>query len=278
MDALEIQVVPVSEHCIGSKWEVADHAQLAKLIAIVAMGQAAQAAHIIEVLAPATPAFTLQQLCDEAIVKLTVEEPPSAPRKGYPRWQRDGFIFEVISWVAARQGADKDTVLKDPHVSSTSQGIDGLQLRLHPESREILQATIFEDKCTDDPRGTFLQKVLPAFKDRHEHRRSAELVACAAELIQKAGGNLANSAVASAKVTDIALRSYRSAFSISDEFDSEDRRKHLFARYEELQGIDPSQRIAACFVTGKEMRPWFASIAADAVEYLDQLKKDASSV
>src|SRR5216684_4148826 len=50
------------------------------------------------------------------------------PRTGYPRWQRDGFIFEAISWIAARQTHGERALLKDPHVSATSQGLDGLMI------------------------------------------------------------------------------------------------------------------------------------------------------
>lgn len=109
---------------------------------------------------------------------LTVQEDGKKPRTGYPRWQRDGFIFEAISWIAARQNHGECALLKDPHVSTTSQGLDGLMIELSDDKANVVMTTVFEDKCTDNPRKTFLEKVLPALLESHENKRSPELVDC----------------------------------------------------------------------------------------------------
>jgi hypothetical protein len=162
---LTTEAVAVDADCVGERWKAANEPTLARLIAIMAMGQAAYAGHILETLAPADPAISTPQLRAEARIKLTVEEPKKTPRGGYPRWQRDGLIFEAISWLAARQ-AYPGVLLQTPHVSATSQGLDGLMIELKEDKTGISRTTIFEDKCTDDPRGTFLGKVVPEFKKR----------------------------------------------------------------------------------------------------------------
>ena len=68
--ALEITGFPIDDDCVGSKWKVENEDQLARLIAIVVMGQAAQAAHIIDELLPAAPAFT-----NEALKTRLIHEP-----------------------------------------------------------------------------------------------------------------------------------------------------------------------------------------------------------
>jgi hypothetical protein len=118
---LRTEAVPIDDNCIGDRWTTKGETQLARLIAIIAMGQAAYAAHILEELLPAAPAFTDKDLCHEAKILVTVQERPKTPRTGYPRWQRDGFIFEAISWIAARQAYGESALLRDPHVSATSQ-------------------------------------------------------------------------------------------------------------------------------------------------------------
>ena len=173
---LSTQPVSIDAQCVGDRWAAHDGTSLAKLIAIIAMGQAAYAAYILRDLLPATPAFSDADLSQEARVRMTVQDDVKTPRTGYPRWQRDGFIFEAISWIAARQVYGTDVLLKDPHVSATSQGLDGLMIELADDKSKVVMTTIFEDKCTDDPRNTFLQKVIPAFLDRHKNKRSAELV------------------------------------------------------------------------------------------------------
>ena len=146
LHALDIVNFPIDDDCVGSKWTVANEDQLAGLIATVVMGQAAQAEHIIEELLPAAPAFTNEALKQEAIIKFTVQEVSQTPRIGYPRVQRDGLIFELISWIAAKQVSGDRSYLKDPHTSSTSQGLDGIMIELNDDHSEILKSTIFEDK------------------------------------------------------------------------------------------------------------------------------------
>jgi hypothetical protein len=116
--ALSTTTVPVDEHCVGDRWIVKNIDRLAKLIALIAMGQAAYAAHIIEEFARAAAAFSQAELVKEAQIKLSPQDRKKTPRTGYPRWQRDGFIFEAISWIAARQSHGSDAYLKDPHVSA----------------------------------------------------------------------------------------------------------------------------------------------------------------
>jgi hypothetical protein len=58
---------------------------------------------------------------------------------------------------------------------------------LSSDKTQIDRTTVFEDKCSDDPISTFKHKVIPAFRDRHENKRSAEIVAAATALLGKAG-------------------------------------------------------------------------------------------
>lgn len=262
----------------GERWQVSDDAALARLIAIIAMGQAAQASHILSELIPAEPAFTLAALKSEAKVRLTVQEKPQKPRKGYPRWQRDGFMFEAISWIAARQVHGKTAYMKDPHVSATSQGLDGLMLELSSDKTQISRTTIFEDKCSDDPVGTFKKKVIPAFRSRHSNEKSAEIVAAAAVLLGRAGIDDAVAAKMAAAVTDKSRRRYRAALAVTSALDNDKGRQELFADFKEIGDIQQSQRLGACLVVPEKLRDWFDQLAAGAIAYIDTLKDGDSDV
>src|SRR4030095_14748643 len=98
---LTSEAVPIDADCTGVRWRAINASELARLIAMMAMGQAAYAAHILATLSTAGPKINTAQLRAEAKIKLTVEEPAKTPRGGYPRWQRDGLIFEAISWLVA---------------------------------------------------------------------------------------------------------------------------------------------------------------------------------
>ena len=190
-------------------------------------------------------------------IKLTVEEPAKKPRGGYPRWQRDGLIFEAISWLAARQ-VYPGVLLKTPHVSATSQGLDGLMIELKADKSGISRTTIFEDKCTDDARDTFLSKVVPEFKRRHNNERSAEIISTAIALIMTAGVDEVTATQFAAAVTDQTLRRYRASFAVT--VDSQAERKKLFADYNRVEKLQSDQRIGASFVVPPKMRDWLTQL------------------
>jgi hypothetical protein len=265
---LTTQAVPIDSDCVGEQWKATDEARLARLIAIMAMGQAAFAGHIVATLEPAEPVFSDARLRREAKIKLTVEEPPKKPRGGYPRWQRDGLIFEAISWLAAQQ-MYPDVLLKLPHVSATTQGLDGLMIELTDDKSGIQRTTIFEDKCADDPRKTFTGRVIPEFRKRHNNERSAEIVSAATTLIMTAGIDGVTATKFAAAVTDRAKRRYRASFAVVGDGYAE--RKILFADYNKIDGIAQDQRIGASFVVPPKMRDWFDKIAKQAINYLNSL-------
>lgn len=269
--ALKITGFPIDDDCVGSKWKVENEDQLASLIAIVVMGQAAQAAHIIDELLPAAPAFTNEALKKEAVIKFTVQEVAQTPRIGYPRIQRDGLIFEIISWIAAKQVSGEKCFLKDPHTSSTYQGLDGIMIELNEDGSEILKSTIFEDKCTDNPRDTFTQKVIPGFLDRHENTRNAELIAAAATLIQLSGVSNVQAMSMVRKVIDNSSRQYRAGFALTQDFDTEEAQKALFKGYDKIKDINQEQRIGASLIVDGKLRDWFDALATKIIAYIEQL-------
>jgi hypothetical protein len=274
LQPLLTKAVPIDDHCTGDRWSAQNETQLSSLIAIIAMGQAAHASHILKELLPATPAFLQDDLCSAAIVMLTVQEDGAKPRMGYPRAQRDGFIFEAISWIAARQAHGPLALLKDPHVSATSQGLDGLMIELASDKSKVIMTTVFEDKCSDNPRDMFRDKVIPAFLERHHNKRSAELVATASVLLRMAGIDEAAAAQLSAAVMDRNQRRYRAAFALTNKYDSQEERAKLFRGYDILDGVSKNQRIGASLIVNGKLREWFDALALQAITYLDELQSE----
>ena len=272
LTALNITTFPIDDYCVGSKWTVANEDQLAGLIATIVMGQAMQAECIITELLPAKPVFTNEALKQEAIIKFTLQEESQTPRIGYPRFQRDGLIFELISWIAAKQTSGERCYIKDPHTSSTSQGLDGIMIELSDDRSEILKSTIFEDKCTKSPRNTFTQKVIPGFQDRHGNTKSAELIAAAANLIKMSGVSNTLAMAMVAKVLDNNCRHYRAGFALTREFDNEDAQKALFKDYNKIEDINQDQRIGASLIVKGELRDWFDTLANKIVIYIQNLE------
>ena len=269
---------PINYDCIGERWEVQNDEHLAGLIAIIATGQILQARCILSELSPAKPVLADLDLRNEAKIKLTVQEKKQSPRIGYPYWQRDGFMFEAISWIAAFQVHGNTAYLKDPHLCATSQGLDGLMIELSSDKTEILRTTIFEDKCTENPVSTFKSRVIPAFESRHDNSRNAEIIAAATGLLGRAGIDDRTAAKLAAAVTDRSKRRYRAAFAVTSEFDSDAGRKKLFAGFDKIGDIDQSQRLGACLVVPPKLRVWFDKLAKQAVYKIDTLSFEGVDV
>ncbi len=271
---LNTQIVPIDLHSTGERWELENSDDLSRLIAVVLLGQASYAGTIIGSLSSAVPLFTHASLKAEAIVKLTVQDVKVVPRVGYPRWQRDGLIFEIISWIAAHQQSLNGCLLKDPHLKATSQGLDGLMIEMMPGIPAISQVTIFEDKCTAYPKSTFDNNVITGFSAMHTNERVAELVATATHLIVQSGLDIQSATNAASKVLDIKLRRYRAAFALMADMDNEDSRKNLFGRYEDIKGIGQKQKIGASFIVDGDLRTWFDQFALNVIQALENFDEE----
>lgn len=267
---LAVSSVEIDETCTGTRWSAGDLDALAALIAIVAMGQATHAARIISALEPLAPAFTHEALKQHAKKLLSIRVGTSA-QVAASRYHRDGLIFEIISWAAARQSSTGRVLLRDPHVSSTSQGLDGLMLELDKSHSHVLRTTILEDKCSEDPRAMFRDEIMRAFLDHHENRKSTELVATAAHLLASIGLSGTIATIAAAAVLDLKCRAYRGALAITTADDSIERRKVLFRDFDGLKGIAADQRVGATLVTSDDLRKWFEEVARRSVAYIDGL-------
>ena len=266
--ALLSEPVAIDTHCCGERWVVGDADLLARLVAIIAMGQAVHAAEIVRKLQPASPAITHKSLCDAARLQLRIVGKTQAQQDA-SRWQRDGFLFEVISWVAALQSSHADAYLKAPHLKSTTQGIDGLMIEIDTAKTEVSRATIFEDKCSGNPRDKFRDEVMRTFHDHHRNKRGPELVSTAAALIEQCGLRGKHAIAAASRVLDLAYRRYRAALTIADTDDTFDRRKAIFKGYEELDSIGQQQRVGATLVVDGDLRGYFDTLADRAIAVMN---------
>jgi hypothetical protein len=152
--------------CHGWEWEVDDIDLLAERVARVALGQYRHVGQILEGLAGAAPAGTAQHAAD-ALKKLKLA------KNGDP-WHRDGWLFQVISWIAANQ-TKQGAILAPPHIFHAHKGFDGMQLELSGDSKAITAIVIFEDKATENARQTITQNVWPDIVALEAGERVAEL-------------------------------------------------------------------------------------------------------
>ncbi|MCX5470200.1 hypothetical protein OSH04_00580 [Alcaligenes sp. A-TC2] len=239
---------------IGNTWEVPDDDVLASWIAWVAIGQALHVAEILHAVNPQDTAPLGAVAKTDAIELLT--------QKGTDPWHRDGWMFQVMSWLAAhvnRPGA----LIALPHLIHAEKGFDGLEILLD-ESQDVVAIIIFEDKATENPRATIRDSVWPEFE-------KFELGHGMNRLTQQASGILAaahhpNPTAAVNKISWNTTRRYR--ISITSSESTPTSRKALFKDYETkvLGRID--RRKAEVFAVD-DVRVWMANLAAKAIIHVN---------
>lgn len=272
MHTMTSQIVEVDDNVTGYTWSVDDVIELAKIIAIIALGQAEHAAEIIQEFGLSGPVPSRVEFYEEAREQLEIRG-TNDNQKEVSRYHRDGFLFECISWIMARQTADENTYMKDPHISSTTQGLDGLIIQLDPKEKVVLQTTICEDKCTGNPRGKFRDQVMVAFAEHHQNKRGRDLLANAVTLIKQSGLKGTAATIAAEKVYEKAYRTYRAALTVEMNFCTPKERKKLFKGYENLIDISKAQRIGAMFIVGGDLREWFQELADFVIQALKEFEE-----
>ena len=273
MSPISSQTVDIDSNVTGHLWTVHNIEELARIIALISLGQSEHAAEILQAVSPTLPIQTRSEFYEEAREQLRIRG-ADAKQIEVSQYHRDGFLFECMSWIVARQAADENTYLKDPHISSTTQGLDGLIIKMDPAEGIILHTTICEDKCTKNPRETFRDKVMVAFTEHHENKRGRDLLANAVTLIKQTGlKRTAATSIAADRVHDKAYRSYRAAITVNSDICTADERKKLFKGYEGLADIRQVQRIGATYIVPDDLRKWFQLLADQVIHALNEFER-----
>ena len=269
--ALNVEDIHIDDSSIGAKWTVKNEEQLIGLIANLIFGQIHHAEYIIEQCKRVTIPVSDGDLKKEAIIRLTVDETGQKPRQGYPRYHRDGLLFQCISWCASKQQLSEFDFLTPPLSSATAQGADGVIIEMDSSGGVVVQTTICEDKCSDNPRHSFLSKVIPTFQSWMRNERKSQLLSAASAFISTKKLTNADSIQISNQVLVDEIRRYRAAFALPSHYDNHSGRKSLFADYNKLSKLVQSQRIGASFIVDNEVRDWFDSLAAKVIDHINNL-------
>jgi hypothetical protein len=171
--------MPAHPQCEGDQWSIIGIDMLAELVAHILVGRGFHAALILQgVRLDEGPITT------DIKAKLFTElHPDNEPRSHH----RDGVLFEVICWVAAKLGAGADEALTDPHLKATYQGADCIKVRVDPLTRALTRATVYEYKCTTNWRDLFRDDVMAAFRQYQTGQRDNLLSQGAIALLEKMG-------------------------------------------------------------------------------------------
>lgn len=154
-------------HCQGVTFAVTDADALARAIALVLVQEYALARSILSGDATAD---------DEDEVALDPDEIDDiVARRLKPAdvYHRDGFLFQLIMWLAAHLDLEDGDLVALPHAQASAKGQDSIVV--HRADGAVVALSICEDKATENPRDTVRDEVWPEIRDYEAGGRRDEL-------------------------------------------------------------------------------------------------------
>lgn len=253
---MPISFTPISNHSewTGSTWSVDDDDELVELIARVALGQHSLVSRILE--STHCRRFVPVKSAIEGAKKLL-----TVPA-GKPPWHRDGWLFQVMSWIAASLRSHGG-ILQPPHMIHAHKGFDGLEIECDPTTGQIQALVISEDKATSRPRKMVRDEVLPEFRSISNGARDSELVAAVPMMLK----GVQDPEIIDESIETIMwaeVRAFRIAITVKAKHNDTQGQKGLFKGYDKIGGDTCPKRQAETFEI-EDLRHWMNEIAKRAL-------------
>lgn len=246
----------------GSAWTVKDEDELAMMIARVAIGQATVVERILKETGCAAIQLGAASGRQGAHNLLHVES-------GTSQAHRDGWMFQVISWIASHlqaNSASDRVLIRPPQMIHADKGQDGLLIECSGD--DIARIVICEDKATEDPRRQFRTKVLPDLEHYETGERDNELIAGVTSLLSQHGVDDADAIVENILWKE--KRAYRVAVTVGDRQAS--RPAALFEGYATyVKGNVLRRRVELMPLA--DLRIWMDKLAKKALRALDVIEQ-----
>ncbi len=237
----------------GGAWIVTDENLLAETIARVALGQSRHVQKILAGINLSAPPSTANTVAG-AIKLLTVT--------GTDPWHRDGWMFQVMSWIAANIDTPNG-IIRSPHMIRAHKGFDGIQLQLDVAG-EVGAVVIFEDKATGDPRRIINTEVWKDFREFEQGHEEHVLTAEVSSLLQTCAGIDVDKAIE--KVIWNKTRRYRVCITVGDTHATPAGRLRLFADYDTVTPGALEKRRGETFHIAS-LRNWMDALAIKAIAF-----------
>lgn len=251
---LAIEPTAILPQCLGSVWTVTDADALTEVCAQILIGRALHAAMILDGVHPAgTPPIVSAALKEKVRLELHPQTDPNI-------WHRDGLLFEIISWVAARLNATVNDAISDPHLKATNQGTDCVKVTIDPEARTLTRATVYEYKCTTNWRQLFSQDVLAAFREYVSGERDNQLAQAAITLLIGLGFTPDERNAAYDELVRTRPLAFQASLTVAPSGFTAQQRLALFTGYDAIAG-DITTRSGNTMPLD-DIRMWFAAFSS----------------
>jgi hypothetical protein len=153
------------EYCQGISYSIKDEDALASAIALVLVQEFALAKSVASgnTLEAGQPTLDVADIEDIVSRRLN---PPNV-------YHRDGFLFQLMMWLAAHLDLERGDLVSLPHSQASDKGQDSIVV--HRAEGAVVALSICEDKATKNPRDTIRESVWPEIRDYEAGGRRDEL-------------------------------------------------------------------------------------------------------
>lgn len=257
--------------CSGFRWTVVDRRRLVSNLALLAQGHHAPVRAILEATKESADPKPQETLIGAAIRKLT------APATDELCYHRDGWVFQLISWLAAHATCVPGSLLRAPQPRMADKGLDGLIVSLRGANSAIAGVTICEDKASESPRKTVTDKVWPAITLFETGARDDELQNETTALLDRLG--LAEAIALAETIHWKNARRYRVS-ATGCQHDDSDVPARVFSGFETKAPGKLTRRQGEVLDLGQpvgDLREWMSQLCTEIIEELRATLTDGSA-
>lgn len=234
------------EYCQRIEFDVTDVDSLAKTIALVLIQEYEMARSLVEGKNFSASTVHLGQDDIEDIIQ----------RRLHPVDvnHRDGFLFQLMMWLAAHLDLQVSDLIALPHSQGSAKGQDSIIV--HRAASAVVALTICEDKATEHPRDRVRDDVWPEIKTYESGGRRDEL---RSNIIATLGTGGIPSAEAQNLIRGISWAGKR-RYRVRVTVEPNQRTSKLFKGFEEIVNGDNEMRRGET-TTLPSMRNWMTTLA-----------------
>ncbi|MEZ2334657.1 hypothetical protein AB6735_03445 [Mucilaginibacter sp. RCC_168] len=239
---------------------IPDEDVLAENIGFLLLGHQRHVQSILASKGRSDPSST-DLMIDDAQAKLVYATPEE-------RYKRDGWIFQLMTWIALRQQNVKSNFFcQIPHDAAAQHGIDGLGVRLTSQNR-LEALVIAEDKYTENPRRTIKKFVWPDFEAFEKGTHDAQLVNRTTGLIDHLNDDEIDDLIEN-DIYQFKFRQYKAGITPEATHMSAAGKKRLFKKFDNcVKGSDHLRRIGVTFYQA-DIRSWMDDFCEKISDFLE---------
>lgn len=283
-----------SSDCELAEWSIED-TKYDELIDVLAYLYLRQERNALRVIAELDPVRRPRHghVCDNVLAKLAGPDPAdvdemtngtgAARKAAVDRVtnhivQRDGLLFQHISWIAARIALPNGHMTA-PHVRKADKGFDGFIIEFNTAEGKIERLILCEDKASEKPRTLIYKSVWDEIRGIIRRERDDQILADLATLLGGINGLDADSAEAAIDTMvweDV--RQFRVSVATG-----ENRRKkkggyaHILKGFETVAQGAPASRMGGVLAF-KDVREGLALLAKDVADRVQLISDESAHV